>query len=619
MVLGNTHVLLVQDRPADARLLQILHDGFNPNEFEITAVDGMSEAKERIDRERIHVILLDVSLPDNSSLETVSTVRGHAPHIPMVILSGARNETLALHALQEGAQDYIGKEDLVADRLIHVIRYAIERHRLMVELRAMSLRDEHTRAYNKKGFAMVGAPAFQLAERLRSSISVVFVTLNNRRQIDESMGHHVGNYALIETANILRETFRTSDIIGQISGDTFVILLIGSTGREEDELISQLQSKVELRKTAGKWLYPISLSVTAVHYDPQHPRTLEELLDRDLQRTVEGPALPEPTLEERVARSPSFHGIIGDSLLMQEVYRRIGLCALSNVTVLLRGESGTGKELAAAVIRKLGARRDKPFQVVNCSAIPEALLESELFGHVKGAFTGAVKDKIGMFQAAHQGTLLLDEIGDLPPLLQVKLLRALQEMEIRRVGDDSTVKVDVRIIAATNRDLEALLVKGLMREDFYYRIRVFEIILPSFRQRKDDVPFLIYKFLSDFSKKSGKTIRGVTPEAMERLTRYSWPGNIRELKNAMEHAVVVARDEWITATDLPIPRDARSGGHEPSNGWSIQELEERREISEALKQALGNQTRAASILGISRMTLWKKVKHFDIVLSEFRT
>jgi len=270
---------------------------------------------------------------------------------------------------------------------------------------------------------------------------------------------------------------------------------------------------------------------------------LEEALHRTQDRVV--------ALEEQVRSRASFVKFVGKSAAMQEVYRRLRLAAQSDVTVLLTGESGTGKELAATSIHALSDRRSKPFVALNCSAIPEQLLESELFGHVKGAFTGAVRDKMGLFEAAEGGTLFLDEVGDMAPALQVKVLRALEEREFRRVGDERVLKVDVRLIAATNRNLPQLLASGRIRQDFYYRIRVFDLRIPPLRERREDLPLLLQHFLDELSPRGKKAAR-LSPEALRAVLDYSWPGNVRELRNAIEHSVVMSQGREITPADLPV-------------------------------------------------------------------
>lgn len=325
-------------------------------------------------------------------------------------------------------------------------------------------------------------------------------------------------------------------------------------------------------------------------------------------------------LEEQSRSRHAFEGMVGKSAIMQEVFRRIRLAAQSDVTVLVTGESGTGKELAARAVHSLSDRKDKPFIAVNCSALPETLLESELFGHVRGAFTGAIRDKTGVFQAADGGTLFLDEIGDVSPLLQLKLLRALETREIRRVGDDRATTVNVRLVTATNRDLAGLIAAGTMREDFYYRIRVFEIRLPSLRERREDLPLLVNHFLGEAARGRPRPVTGISHDALQKMMDYGWPGNVRELRNAIEHALVTVQGEQITLFDLPPelrtaePPAAHAGTakrHRAPKG-PASSMAERMRALEALRQSHGNRTEAARLLGISRVALWKKLKRLGI-------
>src|SRR6185503_6589876 len=316
----------------------------------------------------------------------------------------------------------------------------------------------------------------------------------------------------------------------------------------------------------------------------------EQRLAESLRRSEERVVL----LEEQARDRHRLERLVGKSPAMQEVYRRIRLAADSDATVLITGESGTGKELAASAIHTLGARKEKPFVAINCSAIPETLLESELFGHMKGAFTGAVRDKTGLVTAAEGGTLFLDEVADMSPVLQVKLLRVLQEREYRRVGDERPLKCNIRIITATNRDLGRLLATGALREDFYFRIRVFTIEMPPLEWRREDVPLLVSHIIDDLSRTTGRRVTGVAEEAMRALMDYPWPGNVRELRNALEGAFVTVRGERLTLDDLPVEvRRGASGGRVT---LSVEESGERTRIEEALKQVGGSRTRAAAAL-----------------------
>jgi PAS domain S-box-containing protein len=308
-------------------------------------------------------------------------------------------------------------------------------------------------------------------------------------------------------------------------------------------------------------------------------------------------------------RRDRFQGLIGRSEPMQEVYERIRLAADSNVSLHVRGESGTGKELVAAAVHFTGPRAGNPFVRVNCSALPETLLESELFGHARGAFTGAVASKVGRFGRADGGTLFIDEIGDMSPVVQLKLLRVLETKEFERLGDSRSTRVDVRIVTATHRDLRTLVSRGRFREDLYYRVNVFGIDLPPLRERREDIPLLAEHFRERFAKETGKGIREIAPDALRALMTHRWPGNVRELENAIEHAFVTARGRAIRVSDLPGEvRESRRSGPPPSDP-----LDPRKEILRALEQEDGHRERAAARLGVSRVTLWKRMKKLGVL------
>jgi transcriptional regulator with PAS, ATPase and Fis domain len=293
--------------------------------------------------------------------------------------------------------------------------------------------------------------------------------------------------------------------------------------------------------------------------------------------------------------------------------------AASDATVLIEGESGTGKELVARAIHAESARASHPFVGINCAALPETLLESELFGHVKGAFTGAVVAKKGLFEEASQGTLFLDEIGDTPPPIQAKLLRVLQEREIRRVGSTSPIRIDVRLLAATNRRLEELVREGRFREDFYYRLNVVALQIPPLRERREDIPLLAAHFLTRSAKRHGRPVPTLSPEAMALLFDHHWPGNVREMENAIERAVLLTETDTIFPGDLPPSlRGAPASGVSPEATLKPRRLEdvEREHILRTLDAHAWNQARAAEVLGIGRNTLWRKLKDYGVAPPE---
>ncbi len=309
-----------------------------------------------------------------------------------------------------------------------------------------------------------------------------------------------------------------------------------------------------------------------------------------------------------------FHGIVGASARMHQVYDMIKNAASSNAPVIIYGESGTGKELVSRAIHNLGLRWNKPFIKVNCAALTESLLESELFGHVRGAYTGAYKDRVGRFEKANEGDIFLDEIGDLPISTQTKLLRVLEDKVIERVGSSSPIRTDVRIISATNQDLMKLVDRGEYRTDFYFRINVIPIFLPPLRQRVEDIPLLAESFLKKMILKNGKHIKGISKDTIEVLMNHSWPGNVRELRGAFEYALVTCHEELIQPHHLPqtiYTPQRQPGTSGKRNSFNMQEIE-KRELLEVLKKTRGNQSKAAEIIGVSRVTVWNRMKRYGI-------
>jgi DNA-binding NtrC family response regulator len=393
------------------------------------------------------------------------------------------------------------------------------------------------------------------------------------------------------------DALRTSDEVRKINPDLAVIIMTA---------FGTIETAVKAIK-AGAYDYlpkPIDLEQLVV------------LIERVSERRN---LIRENTeLKERLKDRYKFEEIVSTSNAMEEVLNLAGRVAASNATVLLRGESGTGKELVAKAIHYHSPRAGFPLIKVNCAALPETLLESELFGHEKGAFTGATARRIGRFEAADKGTLFLDEIGELSSSMQVKLLRVLQEREFERLGGNQTLKTDVRVIAATNRDIERAIKEGMFREDLYYRLNVVSVVIPPIRERKEDIPALIDYFVKKYGRENKKSITGISDEARNLLLRYDYPGNVRELENIIERAVVLSKKGIITGADLPIPvRTAVQENRLPAEraqGSLNETLDtvERGLILDALKESGGVQTRAAELLGISERVLRYKLKKYKL-------
>jgi DNA-binding NtrC family response regulator len=321
-------------------------------------------------------------------------------------------------------------------------------------------------------------------------------------------------------------------------------------------------------------------------------------------------------LREELGRRYQFENIVGRSAAMQEIFATVTRVAPSRATVLLAGESGVGKDMIARAIHFHSPRRDRPFVKINCTALPENLMESELFGYEKGAFTGAAASKPGKFEQADTGTVFLDEIGDVPPAVQVKLLRVLQEREFERLGSNKTLHIDVRIVAATNQDLRAALEQGTFREDLYYRLNVVPINLPPLRERPEDIPFLAEHFVRKLAGQSGSRVESITDEAIRKLMGYPWPGNVRELENVIERSLVLCTSGRLDAADIRLdiaPRARPQAGGAPvlPEGMTLDEYEQAI-IREALRKAEGNKSQAARLLGLTRNALRYRLSQMGI-------
>ena len=337
-----------------------------------------------------------------------------------------------------------------------------------------------------------------------------------------------------------------------------------------------------------------------------------------LERAMDHTRLASENRELRRMLPDKGTGIVGTSTPVKDLLETIATVAPSDATILIQGESGTGKELVARAIHQNSRRKAKPLVTVNCAALTESLLESELFGHERGAFTGADRRRDGRFVQAHKGTLFLDEIGEVAPGVQAKLLRALQEGEIQRVGSDKPIMVDVRVIAATNRDLLDEVRAKRFREDLYYRLNVISLTVPALRDRSEDIPLLAQFFLEKFMEKNRKHIRGFAPRIMDQMIRYEWPGNVRELENAVERAVIMSAGEFITERDMPLLPAVTSTDQEDQwesgvdlAGQSLEEVE-RQAITATLEATKGNKSEASRQLGITRATLHNKMKKYGI-------
>ena len=357
---------------------------------------------------------------------------------------------------------------------------------------------------------------------------------------------------------------------------------------------------------------------TAPVYDSQQNLMGRIVMYRDVSREVESEQMKAEVsrLRAELGTTYAFDGMVGKSKNMQDLYALMQRAAESDITVLVQGESGTGKELVAKLIHYNSPRKSGPFVAVNCAAIPETLIESELFGHERGAFTGAATRRLGQFEHAQGGTVLLDEIGDMPLALQAKLLRVLEEREIQRVGGTATIPIDIRVIAATNRDLESAVKDGGFRADLFYRLAAFPLVIPPLREHREDVPLLVAHFLQDYAERANESVRGISPAALQILLTYDWPGNVRELRNTIERALLLETTDTLQVSSLPpqlsamAPSPTDLGG--PTQPLSLQEAE-RRAVVHALEASDWNITKAAQVLGVNRVTLYRKLRKYNLL------
>ena len=385
------------------------------------------------------------------------------------------------------------------------------------------------------------------------------------------------------------------------------IMLLREKGRIEPVIVitafSSVESAVEAMKYGAMDYVTKPVDIEALKIKVSQALDFEALREENQE------------LKKRLGEQFDFGNIIGRSPAMQKVFETLALVAPSDATVLINGESGTGKELIATALHHNSNRKNRPFIKVNCAALHENLLESELFGHEKGAFTGADIRRPGRFELASGGTLFLDEIGDMSPQTQAKILRVLQEGELERLGSGKTIKVDVRLVAATHKDLNAMIKEGSFRQDLFFRLSVVPIELPPLRERTEDIPVLTDFFLHRYSKKNKKDIKGFHPQALMLLARYSWPGNIRELENSIERAVILCLGEQITPKELPpqmLPEDYEKVAAPmiSAGGLTLKDME-RETIRATLDRTDGNKSHAAKILGIARQTLLNKIKEYS--------
>lgn len=567
-----TTLLLLEDNPGDARLIRELLRDVPGRSVVILNAASLNDARTTLRDAHVNVALVDLSLPDSRGLATFRQLAEAHPSLPQILLTGLDDRETAIHAVREGAQDYLIKGEVDGRILIRAIDYAIERKRIQSELEAMNDRIR------------------QSADDLHSILNQLHIgtiLINPQGRI---LHANAAALRFLGTREPHPEGHPWQDVVGLPTHDVHALEQLLEQAADERHTLSV---RFTTPTRSHRWLD------IDVRDDPRDVRAKTFFL-YDVTEIH--------TLRKQLDEQSPFYDLIGKCRPMQDVYRRIQTLAPVDSTVLIEGETGTGKELVARALHAASPRKAHPFLAVNCAGLTESLLGSQLFGHKKGAFTGAVTDHRGFFEFAHGGTIFLDEIGDMPPSVQTSLLRVLQEKEITRLGESQPRKVDIRILCATHQDLNAQVSQGIFRADLLYRIRVGRIRLPPLRERTADIPALAATFLSQCRHAMGKLfVQDVSPEGLHLLSLYAWPGNVRELKSVIEY--VVLQCEGSTIRPHHFPPELLDHPHEPfqpdHHAARTAGDKDKDRILAALHRSKGHRTRAARLLGISRATLYR--------------
>ena len=558
-------ILIIDD---EENIRFTLEEFFSDEGYEVATASDYGDALKMIDVSDIDLILADINLKGKSGIDILKEVKTRRLNCPVVMITAAPDFDTASDALRLGAFDYVSKP-VQLDSLMHITKTAMK-HK--------ALADEK--------------------EKYRSNLEAIFKSVKD-------------SIITVDKDMIVIEINEAAESICCLSRD--------SIGKSFNSLLTHCEGMcIDALAETVKGKKPIEIYHLECRHEscPQQVVTVNTYPLINNTGTFTGAVLVvrDDThlagLEKEMKERQRLHNIIGKSEKMQTIYSYIEDLADVQSTVLVTGESGTGKELVAEALHYKGGRNHKSLIKVNCSALSDNLLESELFGHIKGSFTGAVKDRIGRFKMADGGTILLDEIGDMPPKIQVKLLRVLQEKTFERVGESTSIKVDVRVVACTNQDLREKIEQGEFREDLYYRLNVVEIRIPPLRERKEDVPCLIDHFVKKFKKKINKNILGISTDVQKLFMDYSWPGNVRELEHALEHAFILCHQKTITLKHLPPVFESFFATK--TNLFKNRGTDEKRVIVQALEKTAGNKTMAARLLGISRRNIYRKIENYKI-------
>lgn len=574
-------VLLLAHHVADAEAIVRCLESASRGYCDVQVTEQFSEMLALLQNGDFDVVLIDISSPERNDFEAVGTICEVAPKTAIIVLTSNEDTLLGTEAVQSGAQDYVIKSEESYASLWRTIHYAVERERMKGSLDDALGKLEHENEATRQVLNQLGVATLVI----EADESVAFVS-NAASQL---LGLH--------SVGAIGSSWRRI-----VPGSAAHHELVAQCLRMENRALGRIP--IQWRDGRGDTRH-LEIEVVACPGEPK--RMFLYLHDVTEQQ-----------------RLPEFDGerasqMVGESDIMRAMYRQILDVARADWTVLIEGETGAGKELVARSIHGASRRRDGPFIAVNCAALTDSLLNSQLFGHRRGAFTGALSDREGVFESADGGTLFLDEIGDLPLAMQTSMLRVLQEKEIVRIGDSRPRKVDVRVITATHRNLDALAKQGEFRSDLLFRIKVGRIRVPPLRDRREDIPALAASFLASGRVEVGKRMNRISNAAMQMLQAYDWPGNVRELKNAIDYAIIYCNSgDTILPEHLPPEISDRlpaspPPAFQPQSDHPLGEAEdERSRIEGALRAAGGNRNRAAKLLGVSRATLYRRLSALGI-------
>ncbi len=535
--------------------------------YEVEVASSTDKCHEAIRAKNFDLVYLDILLGGDDGIDALRLCKEQNPSCPVVMVTGSPDLDTATDAVRLGAFDYIPKP-VRHETLLRITSKALQ-HKKLVDQK------EAYRAHLKAIFQSVKEGIITVDRDL------CITAMNDPAKMMFGFEENVEGVAL-------KTVFP--------SNQPFVDLVRNSFDTEQATDIFRIEMSLKKNR-------PQVISLTTSALIEETGRSIGAVITlRDETRL--------DFLERDLNERKKLDRLIGVSAEMQKIYSLIESLADVDTTVLVTGESGTGKELVAESLHYRSARREKRLVRVNCAALPETLLESELFGHVKGSFTGATQDKMGRFQRADGGTILLDEIADISPASQVRLLRVLQEFEIEKVGGSEPIPVDIRVIAATNKNLRDKVLSGEFREDLYYRLKVVEVHLPPLRDRLEDLPLLVEHFIDKFNARFQRHVAGISRSVKEALLRYEWPGNVRELEHVIEHAFVLCRESVLAVEHLPeeLKRLTESNEHLRRGGDCTDQ-----DILEALESANGNKSKAAALLGMSRRTIYRKMEEFGLL------